>query len=385
MFRRTAFGLLAVLLAGITCVVTGSAAVAADRDCGDFSSQRAAQIFFLNNGGPQSDPHRLDSDGDGVVCESNPGPYYYGTSLPDAPTPQPQVAVVRSAVSLTVSPTTRIAGESFKIAVSVRPAISRRVVIERKVDGRWRSFASRTTATSGRTTATFRAPGVATAYRAVVKAVTKGNRKYSGASSQARSLRIQRQQVVLSFANYTVEAGEQARALVTMTPIRSGRPVALRTWSEGSWTTVATSVLNSYGRARFSLPAELGDTSYRAVVLAHRGAAAAQSSTRTVTGVDLTAPPVPTGLSAAPGDGTVQLTWIPVLSADLSHYQVLMRTADSGWTIAATTNSSSVQVSAPNGVPHWFTVASVDHDGNVSAMAAQVTATPLPAVAFAAG
>ena len=54
----------------------------ADRDCGDFSSQKAAQIFYLNAGGPRVDPHRLDAEGDGVACESNPAPYYYGSSLP---------------------------------------------------------------------------------------------------------------------------------------------------------------------------------------------------------------------------------------------------------------------------------------------------------------
>ncbi len=46
----------------------------ADRDCGDFATQAAAQRFYVSQGGPQSDPHRLDDDGDGVACESNPCP-----------------------------------------------------------------------------------------------------------------------------------------------------------------------------------------------------------------------------------------------------------------------------------------------------------------------
>ena len=41
-----------------------------DSDCGDFSTQAEAQAFFEASG--PSDPHRLDSDGDGVVCESLP-------------------------------------------------------------------------------------------------------------------------------------------------------------------------------------------------------------------------------------------------------------------------------------------------------------------------
>lgn len=43
-----------------------------DKDCGDFSSQGEAQAFFEATGGPASDPHRLDSDDDGRVCESLP-------------------------------------------------------------------------------------------------------------------------------------------------------------------------------------------------------------------------------------------------------------------------------------------------------------------------
>ncbi len=42
----------------------------ADRDCGDFGSQAEAQRFFLANGGPASDPHKLDRDNDGLACES---------------------------------------------------------------------------------------------------------------------------------------------------------------------------------------------------------------------------------------------------------------------------------------------------------------------------
>jgi hypothetical protein len=42
-----------------------------DRDCADFGSQAGAQRFFIANGGPSSDPHRLDRDHDGIACENN--------------------------------------------------------------------------------------------------------------------------------------------------------------------------------------------------------------------------------------------------------------------------------------------------------------------------
>jgi hypothetical protein len=59
-----------------------SSAIAADKDCKDFRSQRAAQIFFLKHGGPRRDPDRLDGDNDGVACEDNPCPCYRKKHLP---------------------------------------------------------------------------------------------------------------------------------------------------------------------------------------------------------------------------------------------------------------------------------------------------------------
>ncbi len=47
---------------------------AADRDCSDFDNQAAAQGYFIDRGGPGSDPDRLDGDGDGVACDSLPCP-----------------------------------------------------------------------------------------------------------------------------------------------------------------------------------------------------------------------------------------------------------------------------------------------------------------------
>lgn len=43
----------------------------ADKDCKDFKTQREAQAFFEAND-PPNDPHRLDRDKDGRVCETLP-------------------------------------------------------------------------------------------------------------------------------------------------------------------------------------------------------------------------------------------------------------------------------------------------------------------------
>jgi len=77
--RRT-ISLLAVLALALTALIafSGTTATAAhqiiDKDCSDFATQKAAQDFYINHGGPQNDPHGLDDDSDGVACESNPCP-----------------------------------------------------------------------------------------------------------------------------------------------------------------------------------------------------------------------------------------------------------------------------------------------------------------------
>ena len=65
--RKTAWLCAAVLIFGL--MSASPSAHAADRDCSDFKTQRAAQKFFKNHN-PKKDPHRLDADGDGKACES---------------------------------------------------------------------------------------------------------------------------------------------------------------------------------------------------------------------------------------------------------------------------------------------------------------------------
>jgi hypothetical protein len=72
----------ACAIVALLFAILPSAASASDKDCADFASQRAAQIFFLKHGGPRHDPDRLDGDNDGVACEDNPCPCYRRKHLP---------------------------------------------------------------------------------------------------------------------------------------------------------------------------------------------------------------------------------------------------------------------------------------------------------------
>jgi hypothetical protein len=71
----------AIALVGLLFAALPSPASASDKDCSDFATQRAAQIFFLKHGGPRYDPDRLDADHDGVACEDNRCPCSYRKHL----------------------------------------------------------------------------------------------------------------------------------------------------------------------------------------------------------------------------------------------------------------------------------------------------------------
>jgi endonuclease YncB( thermonuclease family) len=119
---RLAVGLPFFALVGALLVIVGPvpAASAADRDCSSFSTQKAAQTFFLENGGPRYDPHRLDSDGDGIACESNPCPCSDRQS-----TPLPTVGTTGRAIVQTARVVAAVDGDT--VDVRLRSGARKRV------------------------------------------------------------------------------------------------------------------------------------------------------------------------------------------------------------------------------------------------------------------
>jgi hypothetical protein len=69
--------LLALLAAAVFIAIAASSvapqAIAKDKDCSDFKSQKAAQRWFHKHN-PKKDPSGLDADHDGHACEDNPCP-----------------------------------------------------------------------------------------------------------------------------------------------------------------------------------------------------------------------------------------------------------------------------------------------------------------------
>lgn len=364
-----------------------SPASAADKDCSDFASQKAAQIFFLKAGGPSSDPHGLDAEGDGIACESNPAPYYYGTTVPDGdgsgdsqPAPAPQPVVVKSSVKLSVDRHRAIKGEPFTLVASVSPQGRRTVVVQRFVNRHWKFFAKGVTSREGKVSGSFRTPAESTKYRALVKPTSVGNKKFTSATGTAEALRVQHQRVTLAFADDTLDEGRSAHARVGATPVRVGRTLAIQIRQPGGWRTIRTVREDRDGSVALTLPsAGLGEYRYRAVARQFHGAAPSTSATRTLTVQDVTAPPAPAAVYTTPGDSTVGLTWSGTQAEDFSHYVVWVRQDGVGtWTLATTTAGTAAAVgSLTNDVAYWFAVTSVDVHGNESAPSAEVSATPV--------
>jgi Excalibur calcium-binding domain len=75
-------GAAAAIVLIVVALPTAASARRGDKDCDNFHDQKAAQIFYINHGGPRYDPDDLDGDDDGVACEDNPCPCYFKDHLP---------------------------------------------------------------------------------------------------------------------------------------------------------------------------------------------------------------------------------------------------------------------------------------------------------------
>jgi micrococcal nuclease len=90
----------AVVTVALVSVVAAPAAMAQDRDCGDFPTQEAAQAYFIALGGPASDPDRLDGDSDGIACEALPSAPTVEPPPTATPSPTPEPTATRRAARI---------------------------------------------------------------------------------------------------------------------------------------------------------------------------------------------------------------------------------------------------------------------------------------------
>ena len=156
-------------------------------NCTDFSTQAAAQAYFLAHGGPSSDPDGLDADGDGIACESLPCPCNYSTTPttppPTTPPPPPPTGPVRTVTILKVRPKSAHGNRATKFKVTrlfdygygtLAPETGR-VSLEAKLNGNWKTIkGSRRSAIDGHVTMKYYVTG-----RVKVRAKSLGPTSYS--------------------------------------------------------------------------------------------------------------------------------------------------------------------------------------------------------------
>ncbi|WP_432476441.1 fibronectin type III domain-containing protein [Nocardioides sp. GXQ0305] len=364
---------------GALLVAAPSAHAIVDRDCADFGSQRAAQLFFLRHGGPQSDPHRLDDDNDERACESNSAPYYYGRTLPGSK-PAPKQVTVRSTVTLATSRAKAITGEKVRLTATVKPRGVRTVVFQRQAGRRWRTLDRDRTNRRGKDSLVIRAPRSTADYRVVLVKRKNGNKTFAADTSNHRRLTVQQQRIRFGLPDADLERGRRVTTTVSMWPVRPGRDLSLQIRAGNGWGLEDVKTLNRNGRVTFRLPtADSGAFDVRIVAQRSKGGAIrAVSTVRRLRVVDTIAPAVPADLTPVAGDGEVQLSWSRGTERDLSSYRVYWRSSPtSSWVNAGSGPSPAFTVAGlTNGVTYEFTVRAVDRDQNVSGYSTPVGATP---------
>jgi fibronectin type 3 domain-containing protein len=142
-----------------------------------------------------------------------------------------------------------------------------------------------------------------------------------------------------------------------------------RSTSSGAETQIAAPTSTSYTDT-----AVTNGTKYFYVVAAADSGGDSANSSQVSATPTLSAPPVPTGLSATAGNAQVSLAW--TASANATSYQVKRSTSSGAETqISAPTSTSYTDTAVTNGTKYFYVVAAVDSGGE-SANSSQVSATP---------
>lgn len=179
-----------------------------------------------------------------------------------------------------------IAGERISIAGKLPTRGKRPVVLQRYVQNRWTRVVSSRTSSRGRYSFAVVMPNRSASYRVLAPRARVGGKVRPAKISKVRRFTVSAQGGRLAFPSVVVE-GRPTAARATFAPARPGRAVTLQKQIGGTWVAVATTVQDAHGRASFTVE-QNGTTTYRAVTMAWRGAAARGTASRTAT---VTPPP----------------------------------------------------------------------------------------------
>lgn len=170
-----------------------------------------------------------------------------------------------------------IAGEKVTVKGKVpKSGRARRVKVQLKSKGRWRTVASVRSKKNGKFRATFRARKAG-----ALRVTSPASGRKRAHTTKARKLTLAKQSGTLSTPTVVLRT-QQATMKATFRPARPGRAVVLsgRTGG-GGWTQVARGVQDGRGRVTFTvLASTVGSFEYRATAAKAKGAKARSSAVR---------------------------------------------------------------------------------------------------------
>ena len=223
-------------------------------------------------------------------------------------------ATAVTAGTLTLAPTSAIAGEDVTAGGTLPTSDDRPVRLEKKVGTSW-VLVDRATSTGASFQFLLEAPTATTIYRVHAPATDVGGTPLEDVVTPARTETILAQTATLSVPTSAV-VGHDVTVTATFTPVRPDRGVRIQSFDGSSWVSVASGVEDATGKLVVDVPAgdSAGDLQLRARASYWQGAAAATSTTRTVHVTppppDTTPPGPVTGLSASEvGSDHITLSW----------------------------------------------------------------------------
>lgn len=290
--------------------------------------------------------------------------------------------------TLTLAPTSAIAGEDVVASGTLPTSADRAVRLERKSGTSW-VLVDRATTTGSSFQFLFEAPTVTTIYRVHAPATEVGGVPLEDVVTPARTETILAQSATFT-APTSVVVGHDLTVTASFTPVRPDRPVRIQQFDGSSWVAVAGGVQDGTGKLTVDVPAgdSTGDLQLRARTSYWQGAAAVTSAPRTVH-VTLpppdTTPPGPvTGLSASEvGSDHVTLSWTNPADGDFAGVMIRRRlgTTPPGRTggdlvaqVGAPTNSFA-DYGVTSSTDYAYAVFAYDEVPNFSAGAAATTTT----------
>lgn len=306
-----------------------------------------------------------------------------GTSYPAFETP-PVTRGLTAQASWLDAPARILSGTPFTLAASFHPArAGRTVVLQRRNGTQWSQIATSTQNASG--AVSFARPATTTLGLSEYRVVAQNYRQSAVATSNVVGVRVVASGDVTPPAVPTGPAGtldqDLAAADLTWNAVTGAGLAGYRVYrgitATGPWTRLTPTPVASTSYRDPGATATAPWYAVTSIDTAGNESARSASVRPEPLPPDTTPPPAPTGLSAVPGEGEVELSWDAV-GEDVVGYRVFQASsADGPWTMVSediVPGTSTTVGGLTSGTTYWFAVTALDEAGNSSERSAPVDA-----------